>query len=137
MSEEHSEERTPEAAAPQPKTGLGCGGWFGIVILIVAVSAVIFYFVIRPALQEKGVDVDSKLDDLRTTGERAWKRVRGEGEEAAEKVSRAGETVKEAAAEAAEKTGELAGKAQSKGEEVSRKVKEKAEETAEKVDAWY
>jgi len=130
MSEENSVENRPEAAEAPPKTGLGCGGWLGIVILIVAVAAVVFHFIVRPALARNGSDVEAEIEswgeDVRAAGRRALESVRGGGEAAQQTVARAGEELKEAA-----------DKTRAAGAEASRKVKEKAESAAETVEAWY
>lgn len=141
MSEENPVENRPEAAEAPPKTGLGCGGWLGIVILIVAVCVVVFHFIVRPALARNGSDVDARIEswseEVRTAGRRALDRVRGGGEAAQQAVSRTGEELKDTAEGAAGKVGDAADRTRAAGAEVSRKAQEKAERAAETVEAWY
>ena len=73
MSTENGNDKKTESGG-HPPSGIGCGGWLGLLILILAAAAVIFYFVVRPKLEERGVDVGGKLEEAgeeaRTLGRR-------------------------------------------------------------------
>ena len=152
MSEEQPVESRPEAADSPRKNGLGCGGWLGIAILIAAAGAVIFYFILRPALRNEGVDVDAELKDwgrsVRYAGEKALERLRGAGQAAKETVDRTAENAEHAAdhaeraaAAVGDAAGQAAGRAAETAEEVksaSRSVSRQVRDAAEKTgDAWY
>ena len=131
-----------------PKEHFGCGAWLGLLLLLGAVGAVLFFLVIKPDLEKKGVDVDTKIsefkdkaaviaDDLKETAgdtldaglrgaEKArkkagdwWNNAGEKSEDTAEKV----DSVRQSAERVTEKTAETAGKVQKKAEE--------------KVEFWY
>lgn len=130
------------------KEHFGCGAWLGLLLLLGAVGAVLFFLVIKPDMEKKGVDVDTKLseykekaaviaDDLKEKAsdtldaglrgaEKArkkagdwWNKAGEKSEDTAEKA----ESVRQSAERVTEKTAETAGKVQKKA--------------AEKIESWY
>ena len=58
MSEKDSGEKKRRGCAP-----LGC------LIIIIAIAAVLFYFLLKPALAERGITVDAMQEKITTTGD--------------------------------------------------------------------
>ncbi len=115
-------------------SGLGCGGWLGLLILILVAAAVIFYFVVKPRLEERGVDVDTRLEQL---GEGA----KAAGNKAAEAVKTGYDKVRTEAPAlldtAKEKAADGYRSAREGAAQTVDAVSEKTQEGKDKVESWY
>ncbi len=119
-------------AAAKPK--LGCGGWLGLLFLVLSAAAVVFFLVVKPKLEERGVDVDAKLDELggdaREMGGRAVRTVR-------ESYDKVRARTPEAAAELKERSAEVAERAADKAAEVGKSTGRAAEQVMDEAGSWY
>ncbi len=130
------------------KEGLGCGGWLGLLLLLGAIGAVLYYLVIKPDMEKKGVDMDTKISELKDkaavvaddlkdkAGETLDAGLRG-AESARQKAGEwwdKAEKKSEKAADNVKKVRENAAEVQEKTSETAEKVQKKAEE---KIESWY
>ena len=62
MSNLPENQQTPEPQSPEK---CGCSTWLGGLLLVAAVLVVVFIFIVKPALEERGVDVQEQLSEVK------------------------------------------------------------------------
>lgn len=134
-----------ENSAPPEKSG--CMTYLGVILLITAVAAVLLCFIVKPALEEKGVDVQSELEDIKSRAGDTVNSVKSRLQDTGENISEKYGELKESAdkiskSETVEKIKEKAGEI--KKTEVFNTVAEKTENATEKIvekakdgESWY
>ena len=128
MAEENNNQQTP---APEKS---GCMTWLGVLLLIAAVAAVLLYFIAKPALEEKGVDVQGELQDVKSKTVETVSTVKENLINTGEKISGKYDTLQKSAEKVSEsdtgkKIKDGAEKVKTAGEEVVEKAKE--------GESWY
>jgi hypothetical protein len=99
MSENRQESEKKRGCAP-----LGC------LIIIIAIAVILFYLLVKPALEERGITVDSLKAKLANTGDEA----RNNLSAAEEQIGSAGEQAEELQEQTSDKLRELKQQAEEK-----------------------
>ena len=130
------------------KEGLGCGGWLGLLLLLGAIGAVLFYLVIKPDMEKKGVDVDTKISELKDKASVVAGDLKDKAGETFDAGLRGAETARQKAGEWWDNAGKKSEKTADNVKQVKKnaaEVQEKTSETAktvqkkaeEKIESWY
>ena len=132
MSEENNNQQVP-ANVPAPEKS-GCMTWVGILLLIAAVAAVLWFFIAKPALEEKGVDVQQEFENVKNKTGEAVSSVKNKLSSTKEKISDKYGDLQEKVeeineSETVEKIKDGAGKVKDSGKEIVVKAKE--------GESWY
>ncbi|MDD3155041.1 MAG: hypothetical protein PHS41_09240 [Victivallaceae bacterium] len=106
-------------AEQTPNARTGCGGVAGCLILAIAATAVLVYFVVRPFLEERGWTLE---------------RISRSARETAGKVEELGDKAKAGAKRAAEQVRGKAEKVEDKAEDAVEAVEDHVEAVKEKVE---
>ena len=131
-----------------PKEHFGCGAWLGLLLLLGAIGAVLYYLVIKPDMEKKGVDMDTKISELKDKASVVAGDLKDKAGETLDAGLRGAENARQKAGEWWDKAGKKTEKAadnvnkvrknaaemQEKTSETVEKVQKKAEE---KVESWY
>ena len=124
----------PEASGSSGKSGMGCGGWLGLLILILAAAAVVFYWVVKPKLEERGVDVDTKLETLSAEARAAGQKAAEAVKTGYEKVRSETPTTLDGAKDKAQSGYEAA---KTGASETAAQVSDTAGQGMDKAKSWY
>ncbi len=154
MSEEVKNlENGTENSNPAEKKG--CGTLLGVLLLIVIAAAVVFVLIVRPKLEEEGIDLEDKAKEVASEVEGAWQKTRDVAVDVTERSSRAikkgidefSKTADEAAdkvedasekvSEASEKVSESGKNISENGKNAARSIKQTKDNTVDKVESWY
>ena len=131
-----SNEQTP-TELPQ-KERLGCSGFIGILILVLAIAAVLFFLVVKPKLEERGVNVNEHVQQVQEkarefSGELIEKTRQG-AQDAAVEAGKWAEKSRQTASETVDKAADAAVKA---ADDIKESTSEIKEDLKEKVESWY
>lgn len=141
-----------------PKEHFGCGAWLGVLVLLGAIGAVLYFLVIKPAAEKSGISVNEKISEIKGNAAETLKdgsvkalEVGAQGADAVRNGAgavrkkagswwkKAGEKKEQAAEYVAEKRKSFGKKVESTGKavdettEAAERVMEKTSETASKV----
>lgn len=131
---------------------LGCGAKIGITLLVLAVLTVLFIFLIKPALEEKGVDVNGYGRKIVDQSKVVWdvtkdstgkgmkkgiESVRDLKEQAEDAADNAGEKIEKITEDAADAFSDAADNVKKNSRKSLKKVDELKEKTEEKIESWY
>ena len=128
------------------KEKIGCMAWLGIVLMIAAVAAAACYFIVNPVLEEEGVDVESKLEEIKEHSMQAIDKTKDKLDDAGEKIAEKYSNLKDSAEKIAEsklekiKDGADKVRKSETATKIVEKTKEIGEEIAEKAEdggSWY
>ena len=128
------------------KEKIGCMAWLGIVLMIAAVAAAACYFIVKPVLEEEGVDVESKLEEIKEHSMQAIDKTKDKLDDAGEKIAEKYSNLKDSAEKIAEsklekiKDGADKVRKSETATKIVEKTKEIGEEIAEKAEdggSWY
>ena len=144
-SANQSEQQWENFQPVQPKERFGCGAWLGVLVLLGAIGAVLYFLVIKPDLEKRGITVEEKISELKvnaadTLKEGAVKALEV-GAQGADAVREGTESVRKEAGKWWQKAGEkkdqaaefVSEKRKSWGKK-SEDVEKKIDETSEKVE---
>ena len=143
---ENTENLQGQNTAPA-KEKLGCMGCIGVLLLLAAIGAAGWFFIAKTVLEEKGVDVDGKIEEIKAHSmdaiDKTKSKLNDTGENIAGKYSELKNTAdKIAESETVEKIkstadkvrkSETAAKITEKAGEISKDIAEKAENGG----SWY
>ena len=154
MSEEvKNTENGAENAAPAEKKG--CGTVLGVLLLIVIAATVVFVLIVRPKMEEKGIDLEDKAREVASDVEGAWKKTRDVAVDVTERSSRAikkgidefsknaddtadkMEDASEKVNDAAEKVSESGKKVSENGKNAAKSIRQTNDNAVDKVESWY
>ncbi|MBE6367809.1 MAG: hypothetical protein E7052_07885 [Lentisphaerae bacterium] len=125
----------------EEKSKFGCAAYLGLLLLLAAVLSVVFFLLIKPMLEDRGVDLDSHWSDLSQRTSAAVNAFKSGGEtiadNAGEKLDDAAGKVRDAAEKAEEVSENVAQKTAPVKEKVAEKVEPVKEKIEEKVESWY
>ena len=143
-SQENQLKDTHESSAPEKS---GCMTYLGLLLLLAAVVAVILAFVVKPTLEERGVDVQEKLDTVKVKSQELMNSAKDKMNSVGEDIADKYQELKDKTSEIAES--EAAGKVKEKVNEIKNsevvsktveKVKTVGSDVAEKAEngtSWY
>ena len=144
VENQQSQNQTAGQAAPEKS---GCMTWLGVLLLVAAVLTAAWCFIVKPALEEKGVDVDEKIEQFKDHSRQAIDKtqntLKDAGESIAGKYDELKNTVgKIAESEKVEKIKDDINKIQDSEtvSEIAGKTREVGEDIAEKAGeggSWY
>lgn len=133
MSEENKLNGSVEGSGgsnSQDDPKLGCGARLGIFLLIIAVITVLLVLIVKPELESRGVDVDGKLQRLKTQAGELADTLQNKAEDTRDELQERAETVQEKTEDAVENAKDAAGNAAEKAADTAGSVKEQ-------VESWY
>ncbi|MEG2076590.1 MAG: hypothetical protein RRY34_08810 [Victivallaceae bacterium] len=75
MAEVNNNNAAPPSGTPAPQ-GNGCGKFLGTLILLTALAAVLYIFIIKPELDKRGIEVDNDLKSLKQKSSEVWDEIK-------------------------------------------------------------
>ena len=124
-------------AAPAKKEKLGCFGCLGLLLMLAAILAVVFFLVLKPKLEEQGVDVDSSLETVQQSVKTGMEKAGEYGRKGVDAVVETAGRAAEKSSEAVEKAVDNAEKIEDAAEKSADWVEESAQNAQETVESWY
>ena len=115
-----------------PKEHFGCGAWLGVLVLLGAIGAVLYFLVIKPAAEKSGISVDEKISEIKSNAAEALK----DGSVKALEVGAQGaDAVRSGTDSVRKKAGNWWKKAGEKKDQATEYVAEKRKSFGKKVDS--
>ena len=116
----------------QPKEHFGCGAWLGVLVLLGAIGAVLYFLVLKPEAEKRGISVDEKISEFKDNAAETFK----EGSAKALEVGAQGaDTVRHGAGVVRKEAGNWWKKAGEKKDQAAEYVAEKRKSFGKKVDS--
>lgn len=139
MSEEAN--RPAEHTGDSQEVKFGCGAWLGVLVLLAAVGAVLYFLILKPVMEKNQEQLSDKWNSVKEHAANTLEK----GSEAVSKTRKAVKSLRNSAEESAgevrEKTEDTAEDIREKSEtvqETASEVKDKVKKQVEKEpESWY
>ena len=105
MPEANNNNAPLPAGSPAPQ-GNGCGKFLGTLILLAALAAVLYIFIIKPELEKRGIEVEEAFKSVKEKTSELVDDIKSQSSKAGKKAEEAGRDFSEKVEDHAEKAGD-------------------------------